>query len=225
MVLAEEFRSVLREIGVPDSKIAVSSTMVESDRYFPSEKKFQRPFKILICVNMIREKGIFELLAAIPQVLFRFPDSKFIFAGDGDQLNELKQQAREMNLEQDIDFLGYIDGNEKISVFKDAHVFALPSYTEGFPTVVLEAMAAGAALLYTPVGGLANTMVDGSNGYEISSMPPDPEEIAEKLVMLFERPKLCATMSKNNLLESREKFDAKVLSGTIEKIYRQIINI
>ena len=128
----------------------------------------------------------------------------------------------EMNLKDNVEFKGYLVGKEKFNIFKNAHIFTIPSYTEGFPTVVLEAMAAGAAIIYTPVGGLINTMVDGKNGFVVKSIPPNPEEIAKKIIQLFENPKLMKKMSANNLIEAKEKYDAEILSKEIGKIYELI---
>ncbi len=224
VVLAKQFKEKLIDLGLDHKKIRVTSTMVESNRYFPHDKKFLRPYKILTCVNMIKEKGIFELLEAAPKVIKEFPDSKFIFVGDGKDLVELKQKTIKMNLEKNVLFTGYIIGEEKINIFKNAHIFAFPSYTEGFPTVVLEAMAAGTALIFTPVGGLVDAMVDGKNGFVVKSMPPNLEEIAEKIIQLAENPCLMKKMSENNLMDVEKKYDARILSKEIGKIYEQIIS-
>lgn len=222
VVLAKQFKEKLIDLGLDHKKIRVTSTMVESNRYFPHNKKFLRPYKILTCTNMIKEKGVFELLEAAPKILKKAPDSKFIFVGNGKDLAELKQKTKKMNLEKNFVFTGYMRGEEKINIFKNAHIFAFPSYAEGFPTVILEAMAAGAALVFTPVGGLVDTMVDGKNGYVVKSMPPDPEEIAKKIIQLVENPRLMIKMSENNLLETKEKYDARSLSEEIRKVYEQI---
>jgi glycosyltransferase involved in cell wall biosynthesis len=223
-VLAEQFKRKLIDLGIENEKIFVTSMLVEANKYFPHDKKFLRPYKILICANMIKEKGIFELLEAAPKVLEKFPDSKFIFMGEGKDLENLKQKTKKMNVEKNIVFTGHLIGEEKIKIFKNSHIFVIPSYTEGFPTVVLEALAAGAALIFTPVGGLVNTMVDGRNGFLIKSIPPDPDDIAEKVIHLLENPRLMIKISEDNIMEAKEKFDADILSRDIGKIYRQIIS-
>jgi len=232
-VLAKQFKGELIDLGIDHKKIRVTSTMVESNRYLPQNKIFFRPYKILICVNMIKKKGIFELIEAVTNVLKKFPNSKFIFAGNGKDLIELKQKTKKMNLEKNVIFTGYIIGEEKNEIFKNAQIFAFPSYTEGFPTVILEAMAAGAALIFTPVGGLVDALVDGKNGYVVKSMPPNPEEISEKIIpnpeeisekiiKLIKSPELMKKISNNNIKRAKEEFDAKVVSRQIVDIYHII---
>jgi len=221
-VLAKQFKGKLIDIGIDHKKIRVTSTMVDSNRYLPHDKKFLRPYKILICVNMIKEKGIFELIEAAPKVLKKFPNSEFIFVGDGKDLVKLKQKTKELSLEKNVVFTGYVMGEEKNEFFKNAHIFILPSYTEGFPTVILEAMAVGAALVFTPVGGLVDVLVDGKNGYVVKSIPPNPEEISEKIIKLIKSPELMKKISENNIKRVKEEFDAKVVSRRVVDIYHII---
>ena len=157
-------------------------------------------------------------------MLRKFQNSKFIFVGNGKDLVKLKQKTKKMNLEKNVVFAGYKIGEEKNEIFKNAHIFAFPSYTEGFPTVILEAMAAGAALIFTPVGGLVDALVDGKNGYVVKSMPPNPEEISEKMIQLIKNKKVMKKMSENNLAEVKDKYDAEVVSKQIGEIYQGIIN-
>jgi glycosyltransferase involved in cell wall biosynthesis len=223
VVLAYQFKRKLVDLGINANKIYISSTMVESEKYLPDSKIFTRPYNILFCANIKKEKGPFEILKAVPMVLVKFPNTKFIFIGTGRDLKELKEKSKEMGIEKNVVFTGYMAGEEKIEIFKNAHIFAYPSYTEGFPTVILEAMAAGVVPIFTPVGGLVYALVDGKNGYVINSMPPKPEEISEKIIKLIENQKLMKNMSKNNLKKAKEKYDVRVVSKQIEEIYQDII--
>ena len=94
-----------------------------------------------------------------------------------------------------------------------------PSYTEGFPSTVLEAMAAGLPVIATPVGGIADAIADGQNGYILRSMPPEPNEIASKVILLIENPELMAKMGKQNLKDVKDKYDIEVVTTRIGKMY------
>ena len=223
VVLANEFKEELVKLGIPEERIHVSSTMVESEKYCPENKDFSPPFKILFCASMQRKKGPYEVLNAAPLVLEKYPDTKFIFVGEGVELENLKRMSKDLGL-KNILFTGYISPEEKIKNFKNANIFVYPSYYgEGFPTVILEAMAAGMPLVTTPVGGLADALEDGKQGLIIKSMPPNPEEIAEKIIQLIENEELMKKMSENNLREAKEKYDVKIVSGKIEKIYSELL--
>jgi len=222
VVLTKKFKEHLVNLGVDQNKIYVSSMMVDSNKYHPNSKEFIRPYEILFCANLRREKGPYELLDAVPLVLSKYGDTKFTFVGKGKDLDKLKEIVKEKGLGKNVVFTGYKNGYEKINIYKKAHIFAFPSYTEGFPNVILEAMAAGCALVFTPVGSLAEAMVDGKNGLIVKAMPPNPEEIAEKIMQLIENPNIMKKMSQNNLVEAKEKYDIKVVSKQIREIYHNI---
>ena len=223
VVLAKEFKEELVKLGIPEERIHVSSTMVESKKYLPDTKDFSPPFKILFCAYMNRKKGPYEVLKAAPFVLEKYQDTKVIFMGDGVELENLKKLCSEMELDCNVEFIGYKEGEEKIIIFKNSNIFVYPSYTEGFPLVILEAMAAGMPLVTTPVGGLADAVENGKQGLVIESMPPKPEEIAEKIIKLIENPELMIEMSENNRREAKEKYDVRVVCRNIEKIYERIM--
>jgi glycosyltransferase involved in cell wall biosynthesis len=193
--------------------------MIDTKKYNIINKKFLEPYNILICSNMIKEKGIFELLDAVPIVIEKLKNSKFVFIGDGKDLKKLKEKTKKMGIEENIVFTGYINGLEKINFFKKAHIFVLPSYSEGFPTVALEAMASGLPLIITPVGGIADFVKDLKHGFLLKTMPPSSKEIAEKIIKLLENPNLVNKISDFNIIESKEKYDVKLVSQKIVNIY------
>jgi len=224
VVLASQFKRELVDLGVDSQKIFVSSTMVESDKYCLENKDFDSSFKVLFCANMHIKKGPYELLNAVPFVLEKYPQTKFIFVGEGKELENLKEKSMELSIENNVDFTGYISNIEKIKIFKNSNIFVYPSYYgEGFPTVILEAMGAGMPLVTTPVAGLADALENGKQGLIIKSIPPEPEEIADKIIRLIENPELMKAMSKNNLKEAKEKYDINVVCKKIERIYEEIL--
>ncbi|MFW6129974.1 MAG: glycosyltransferase family 4 protein, partial [Atribacterota bacterium] len=176
--------------------------------------------------NLKKVKGPYEVLDAVPMVLNKYRDTKFIFIGKGKDLDKLKEKAKEERLEKNVEFTGYISLEDKIQRFKDAHIFAFPTYHgEGFPTVILEAMAAGMPVVTTPAAGLVNAIENAREGYIIKTMPPEPKEIAQRIIQLIENPELIKKMSENNLAEAKEKYDVKVVSRQISEIYLDISKI
>jgi len=224
VVLAKQFKEKLMDLGVDGSKIVVSSTMVESKKYYPEKKSFSKPFQVLFCANMVRQKGPYELLESVPLISNRFSDVQYIFIGNGKDLKNLKLIAKKLGIEQKVGFTGYISNSEKINIFKEAHVFAFPTYYgEGFSTVILEAMAAGLPVICTPNAGLADAISDGKDGLLLKTMPSEPKEIAEKIIQLIENPELMKRMSANNLKKAKEVYDAQVVSRQIVEIYQNLM--
>jgi len=223
IVLAKQFKEKVVNLGIDAEKIFVSSTMVESEKYRPEKKEFSKPFKVLFCANMVREKGPYELLESVTLISNRFSDIQFIFVGKGKDLGNLRSMAKRLGIEGKVMFTGYVSKSRKIKIFKESHVFAFPTYYgEGFPTVVLEAMAAGLPVISTPNAGLVSAIQSGKDGFLLKTMPSDPKEIAEKIIQLIENPELMKKMSENNLKRAKEEYDANVVSRQIVEIYHNI---
>jgi glycosyltransferase involved in cell wall biosynthesis len=223
LVLSDNFKRELLELEINEETIHTTSTMVESDRFLPSNKKFDKPYKILFCGNLKNFKGPYELLDAIPFLLNHEKNLKIIFMGNGPELNNLKSKTKEMSIEKFVSFIGYKKGEEKYNIFKNSHIFVIPSYTEGFPNVFLEAMAAGLPIISTSVGGLKNAFKDGKNGFMLKSNPPDPIEISINILKLINNHDIMINMSEFNIKEAKNKYDVAVVTKKIEKIYKDII--
>jgi glycosyltransferase involved in cell wall biosynthesis len=222
LVLSKDFKQALVELGIDETTIHITSTMVESHLFLPENKAFYKPYKVLYCGHMVKLKGPYELLDAVPKVLEHETNLSFVFMGDGPELENLKSKTKEMGIEKYVSFTGYKSGEEKYDIFKSSHIFVLPSYTEGFPNVVLEAMAAGLPIIATPVGGLKYAIRNGKNGFLIESNPPNPDDISSMTLKLLNDPNMMRQMSEFNIKEAENKYDVKVVTKEIEKIYLEI---
>ncbi len=226
VVLSPEFKEKLIGIGIAPDKIHVLSTMVEADKYKPDKKDFSPPYKLLFCARLVREKGVYEVIESMKYILKDFPGTVLTVMGWGKELESLKEYARKIGVENKVIFTGYMPENKKIEIFKKSHMFIYPSYYgEGFPTVILEAMAAGLPVITTPVGGLKYAIKDGINGFFIKSMPPDSKEISKYVILLMKNPKEMKKISQNNIIEAREKYDVQVVIQKIIEFYCEMLNI
>jgi len=222
IVLSEDFKKALVELGIDGNKIKISSTMVEVEAYRSNNKKIEEPYNILFCGNIAETKGVYELLESINRVIEHEKDVNFIFMGDGPELERLQNRSKELNIERFVTFTGYMTGEEKYEVYKTSDLFVLPSYTEGFPNVALEAMAAGLPIIATSVGALKYAIKENKNGLKINSVPPNPEEIGNKIIELIEDQELMEKISEFNIREAENKYSVESVANQMIDIYEEV---
>ncbi len=123
-------------------------------------------------------KGSFDLLRAFALVQRELPQARLIFGGDG-EVEKLLAEVKVLGLESAVSYAGWVGAEQKERLFRDAWVFALPSYHEGLPMAILEAMARGRSVVSCPVGGIAEAVEDGKTGGLVA--PGDAAALAEAL--------------------------------------------
>jgi len=181
-------------------------------------KKFANPTVFYIGV-LNKRKGVHDLIRAIPLVMNKVRDVKLYIAGNGPYLNKLKQLVSDLNLGENVTFLGFVSDNEKFDYMKSMDVFVLPSYWESFPFVLLEAMACGKPIVTTNVAGNPFAVSDGVNGCLVN--PGDWQQIAEKLICLLDDRKLTERMSAENKIKVLE-FDWNIIATKTKEVYGYI---
>ncbi len=176
---------------------------------------------LFVAAHFYKEKGVWEVLNAVPLVTNRYKDVQFIFVGGGKEEDAMHQFCRQIGRKKYVKFTGHVFNEDIIKIYLSADIFVLPTYySEGFPIVILEAMAAGLPVISTPIRAIPEIIEDGVNGFLIQ--PKDPVAVAEKIIQLIEDKTLRTTIRENNLKKVREKYDLEPVARTFEDIYCQI---
>jgi glycosyltransferase involved in cell wall biosynthesis len=168
---------------------------------------------LLFVGRLIKEKGIFELLEAMIDILKQV-DCHLLIVGNGEEKEEIIRRIKNAKLENSVSLLGYMDSEKLYQVYQESTIFILPSYREGFPTAITEAMNFGLPIITTPVGGIPDHLQDGVNALFIK--PKDPEVIANAVIRLLKDPKLCEEMGLANLAQVWEFRPENVVPKYIE---------
>ena len=126
-----------------------------------------------------------------------------------------------MKIENYIIFIGKVPHEEVLKYMSLSDVFVLPSLSEGFPNVVLEAMASGLPIVATKVGGLPEIVKNGENGFLIK--PRNSKELAKKILLILNDKELSGRMSKNNIKEAK-KYSYENVVDNLEKVYFKVTN-
>jgi len=154
-----------------------------------------RPPVVLTVARLVPEKGIFDLLEAFALVRSRRP-AVLRIAGAGPSAQDLRRRVGLLGLEACVQLPGYVVGPALDLVYRDAAIFALPSYFEGFPLSVMEAMAYGLPVVTTPIRGCADALRAGENAVFVPA--GDPEALAGALSQLLDDPAARARMGAAN---------------------------
>ena len=129
--------------------------------------------RVLFLGNLGRRKGVSELLQAVATL----PQSVHLVLAGGDEdpgaTAAAKAQATDLGIDTRVRLAGTVTGPDKTELMRGSDLFALPSYAEGLPMALLEAMAAGLPVVTTPVGGIPSLIRDGDNGLLVPAGSPD----------------------------------------------------
>jgi glycosyltransferase involved in cell wall biosynthesis len=218
IVLANSFSNRLKSIGVDQTQISVITTGIDLATFEKRKRIVSKIDSILFLSRMEEEKGIVDFINAIPLILNYDKNIIFNVAGDGSFLSEAKNHEISKTYSENINFHGYIKGEEKIKLLKSSTVYVFPSYHgEGCPVSVLEAMASELPIIYTNVGAMKELLLDGING--ICIHPRDPKAIAKSVIDLITNRLVMKKIGEANKKMSKEKFDLRKIFSRIEDIY------
>jgi len=175
----------------------------------------------VLCMGRLgRGKGSYVLLDAAKQLATLGIEMRLRLAGDGD-VEGVRRRAAELGIADRVDLLGWIGPGEKRRELAAARLFTLPSFNEGLPMSILEAMAAGLPIVATPVGGIPDAVRDGIDGHLVP--PGDVDALAARLAGLLGDPKRARAMGWAGHERVRAEFSADVLVPRIEALYREVL--
>lgn len=132
-------------------------------------------------------KGVYDLLEAWSQFRHFYPGWRLVIGGKG-EVDKFLEVATRLGVREDLDFLGWVTGNDKNRALRSADIFVLPSYSEGMPVSILEAMAFGASVIATPVGGVPDMMQPDVHGLWVN--PGDIQGLVDRMSRLAASPEL-----------------------------------
>jgi glycosyltransferase involved in cell wall biosynthesis len=162
-------------------------------------------------------KGVRYLVQAMGILRDRgLRNAKLLIVGDGSEKKYLEELVKKLGLEDYIVFVGRVSHDKIPEYMASADLFVLPSLSEGFPNVIIEAMAMGLPIIASRVGGLPWIIKDGVNGFLVE--PSNPHEIAEKITFLLINDDLRTYISRRNIEKARE-YSWENIIKKLEKVY------
>ena len=177
---------------------------------------------VLFIGRLRKQKGIEYFIKAIQIIKKYQTKEKIRFIVVSSSSLEIPESEKYIKLikENGIEFYSEIPFKEIKKYYQEADVFVLPSTSEAFGLVLLEAMACGTPVVASNVGGIPGVVKDGFVGFLVP--PKDPQAIAKKVLKILENPELRETMSKN-CMEWTKKFTWKNIAQKYLKVYYEIL--
>jgi glycosyltransferase involved in cell wall biosynthesis len=149
---------------------------------------YERDYFVGYVGRLSEEKGITNFIRAIPYIIDKNSNLKFIIAGDGNLRKYAESYINANNLDRVVNFIGWVPHDKLPDILNKLKLLVLPSYTEGLPNILLESMACGTPVLAAPVGSIPDVVKDETTGFIMNNN--SPEYIALDVIKALQYPHL-----------------------------------
>lgn len=219
-------RQELDKLGAAEEKLRVIYHGIDTERFVPLDVVEEHPFTLLFVGRLESSKGLFYLIEAMKTLVGQGLNIRLKIVGRGSEYNTLTELCRRYSLDQNVQFLGYVEDDELPEVYATSDLFVHPSlyekghFTEVFGLVLAEAMACGLPVLSTRNGGLAEVVLEGKNGFFIEQR--NSGDIAANIKRLYERPDLLKEMARFCVEDAKTRFSNRKMIIQTEALYWEL---
>lgn len=205
--------------GVKASHFAIQNTF---DRQAFRRRYAADNERIIYYVGrLVHEKGVDTLIEAVPRVLARFAQAKFVVAGKGPAEFALRERAHHLGVSQSIYFAGFVDDLTRNRLYACADVAVVPSLYEPFGIVALEAMATGVPVVVSDTGGLSEVVHHAQNG--LRAYPGNPQSLADNILAYLKAPKFAGYIREQAAKDVRETYNWSLIARRTLEVYAEVL--
>ena len=190
------------------------------DHMVSDDKISKRNNHILFLGRLGERKGTYDLIKAFKKVLAKHNDAKLLLAGFGD-IEGCRKLAKSLKIDKSIEFLGWIDFKQKKKLLNSSKIYTLPSYNEGFPVSILEAMSTRLPVIASNVGGIPEEIEDNQTGFLINA--GDIETLASIINKIIDDDILCDEIGDNERRRYLKHFSLDKTVKNLEREYKDVM--
>lgn len=202
-------------------KIIIAHEHFVDFKKFTIEKKTDERLCVVGYIGRLsEEKGILNLIEAMPLVLKKRTGVRFVICGNGSLTDDIEKIMKTESLEKIAELRGWVPHEDVPRCLNEMQLLVLPSLTEGLPNILLEAMACGTPVLATAVGVIPEIIEDGGTGFLLKSN--DPRHIADKIVEILDNPKLLEKISQKACEWVRENFSEEKTLESWRRAFQEL---
>ena len=215
----------------PADKIDVIPNGVDAERFERWQGQDLSAFRAMYALpseeivfnvgRVVYEKGVGVLVEAAPRVLRERPQAKFVIAGSGGYLDELRQRAWELGVSEKVLLTGFIPDEDRDRLYCVANCAVFPSLYEPFGIVALQAMAARTPVVVSEVGGLAEVVKHAETG--ITVYPDNPESLAWGILHTLKRPDWARQRAEHAYRIVREEYNWDTIARQTIAVYERVM--
>ncbi len=218
IVLSESWKEWFRSIGIDESRLTVLHNITPEPEIIPENDRNDGCTRFLFLGEIGKRKGVFDIIRGIAAHKDEAEGRIELRIGGNRNEEKLLQAIKENGLEGIVRFEGWVSGEKKTALLNWADVYVLPSFNEGLPISILEAMSYGCPIISTPVGGIPE-IVD-RNGILVT--PGNEEEIWKAMIRYADNPELIHTEGKESLKNVRPYLPSEVMNH-LKSIYLKML--
>ena len=214
VALSDNWKQIFEEtFGLPNCVSVPNS--VDTDALSCVDSSKQNTNHFVSMGRLGKLKGTYDLVAAVEKAKETLPELKVYLAGDG-EVEQFRKLVKEKGLQKHIEILGWVGFEKKVELLQQCATMVLPSYHEGLPMAILEAMACGKVILSTPVGAIPE-VVRPENGILVA--PGDVDALAEAMVRIARNPQMVQDMAVRNIEQIKNNYSVKAMHEKLAELY------
>ncbi|HTT89912.1 MAG TPA: glycosyltransferase [Acidimicrobiales bacterium] len=220
--ISEFTRSQLMYVSQPEhwEKLEVVHCGADLSRY-PLQPPRQGPGLVVLCVaRLAAQKGLEVLLSAVKLVSDRGIDGRLLLVGEGPMRDRLHRRTERLGMTDRVRFEGAVGQDEMASYYAAADVFCLPSFAEGIPIVLMEAMASGRPVVATRIAGVPELVEEGVSGLLVA--PGNVAELVAALERLASSPQERQSMGMAGRGKVVQDFDAQRCAAQLAGLFQKL---
>ena len=221
IVLSNSWKEWFVSIGIPAEKIIVLHNITSFPTVMPEAKINDGKIHFLFMGEIGLRKGVFDILRGMANHRSELAGKMELRIGGNRNENELRSAIKDGHLEEMAVFEGWVGGEKKLQLLNWADVFVLPSFNEGLPISILEAMSYAHPIISTPVGGIPEVVKHNINGTLVT--PGNDEEICAAMLKYIKSPQIIASEGCKSFEQSQEYLPDYVMSR-LKEIYVSLMS-
>ncbi len=219
LVLSESWREFVKEIA-PRANVTIIPNYISPPPLSACHQQHDGT-RVLFLGMFGERKGVYDLLKAFSQISALVPDMELFLGGNG-EVDEVAEAVKGYGLESKVNVLGWVSGDAKKKLLETGDIFVLPSYNEGLPVSILEAMSWEIPVISTRVGGIPQLVRDGTDGILIN--PGDVEALSQALLALGRQVEFRQQLGRAARSRIEASYSRENVLPQLEAIYQALIS-